>query len=212
MSAPQAAPAARAQMALRYARKTSRHDVAVAVPRGSVRHVRLPDDESRAHLVTAVLKARCEQGEELELFGEPVDELGAGARERVRSRVGALSPIVGLITSLNAWENIALPAAYHGKPPIAEVARVTHEVLEAFGAEPRGFLRRLPDELGALERRIAAFTRLLIAAPELAIIDALNDGLSRSDAARIAGFEKEYRSRNPNGTLLFVDTQEEGDL
>jgi len=207
-----ALPAPRAQMALRYRRGGPKHEVAVAVPLGSVRHVRLPDDESRAHLVTAVLKARCEEGEELELFGEPVNELKPAARERVRTRVGALSPIVGLITSLNAWENISLPAAYHGKPPMEEVARVTHEVLETFGAEPRTFLSCLPDQLDALEQRIAAFTRLLIAPPELAIIDALDEGLSRSEAARVAGFEKEYRQRHPQGTLLFVDTQEEDDL
>jgi len=210
MSAPQ--PAARAQMALRYLRNVERQEVAVAVPRGSVRHVRLPDDATRAHLVTAVLKARCEPGEELELLGEPVRELKRAARERLRARVGALSPICGLITSLNTWENISLPAAYHGHPPMAEVERITHEVLASFGAEPREFLRRLPDQLGTLERRIAAFVRLLVAAPELAVIDGLDEGLSRSEAARVAGFEKEYRSRHPEGTLLFVDTQEEDDL
>jgi predicted ABC-type transport system involved in lysophospholipase L1 biosynthesis ATPase subunit len=210
MSAAAPAPA-RAQMALRYQRKGPRHEVAVAVPLGSVRHVHLPDDDSRAHFVTAVLKARCEEGEELELFGEPVRELRSGARERVRARVGALSPIVGLISNLNAWENIALPAAYHGKPPLAEVVRVTHEVLEIFGTDPRVFLNRLPDQLGALERRIAAFARLLTAPPELAIIDALDEGLSRAEAARVAGFEKEYRQRHPAGTLLFVTTQEEED-
>jgi ABC-type oligopeptide transport system ATPase subunit len=95
---------------------------------------------------------------------------------------------------------------------MAEVVRITQEVLEAFGVEPREFLRRLPDELGTLERRIAAFARLLVAAPELAIIDSLDEGLSRSEAALVAGFEKEYRSRHPEGTLLFVDTREEDDL
>jgi ABC-type transporter Mla maintaining outer membrane lipid asymmetry ATPase subunit MlaF len=209
MSVPQAAPVQRAQMALRYERSAGPHEVTLAVPRGSVRHVHLPDEESKAHLVTAVLKARCEEGEALELFGEPVRSLKPAARERLRARVGALSPIVGLITNLNAWENISLPAAYHGKPPLEEVVRITHEVLQTFGAEPRAFLSRLPDELGVLERRIAAFARLLIAAPELAIIDALDEGLSRAEVARVSGFENEYRQRHPGGTLLFVDTREE---
>jgi ABC-type transporter Mla maintaining outer membrane lipid asymmetry ATPase subunit MlaF len=171
--------------------------------------VHLPDEGSKAHLVTAVLKARCEDGEELELLGEPVRNLKPAARDRLRARVGVLSPVIGLITNLNAWENISLAAAYHGKPPLAEVARITHEVLSTFGTEPRSFLNRLPDELGMLERKIAAFVRLLIAAPELAIIDALDEGLSREECARVAGFEKEYRGRHPSGTLLFVDTREE---
>ncbi|HSU75520.1 MAG TPA: hypothetical protein VLI89_00520, partial [Burkholderiales bacterium] len=108
-----------------------------------------------------------------------------------------------------AWENIALPAAYHGKPPLAEVGAITQEVLDVFGIEPRSFLARVPDELGKLERKIAAFARLMIAGPELAIIESLDDGLSRAECARVAGFEQEYRRRHPAGTLVFVDIREE---
>src|SRR5438132_8882201 len=155
------------ELAVRYARKTPRHEVQVSVPKGTVTHVHLPDDDAKAHLVTAMLKARCEPGEELELFGEPAATLAATRREKLRLRVGAVSPIVGLMTNLNAWENIALPAAYHGAPPLEQVAMLAHEVLAAFGAQPRHFLARIPDELGMLERTMAAFVRSLVTAPEL---------------------------------------------
>jgi ABC-type transporter Mla maintaining outer membrane lipid asymmetry ATPase subunit MlaF len=206
---PAATPRPAAQMALRYSRHGERREIALAVPVGSVRRVELPDAEAKSSFITAVLKARCEADEELEIFGQPVRNLSAGARQRVRARVGALSPIIGLINNLNAWENISLPAAYHGKPSLAEVATITQEVLDVFGIDPRGFLVRVPDELGKLERKIAAFARLMIARPELAIIESLNDGLSRAECARVAGFEQEYRRRHPAGTLLFVDTREE---
>src|SRR6185503_20653495 len=114
----------------------------------------------KSAFVTAVLKARCEPEEDLELFGQPVRSVSRNARQRLRARVGALSPIVGLINNLNAWENISLPAAYHGKPPLAEVAAIASEVLNGFGIEPRAYLNRVPDELGKLERKIAAFARL----------------------------------------------------
>jgi predicted ABC-type transport system involved in lysophospholipase L1 biosynthesis ATPase subunit len=196
------------QLALRYARHGKR-EIAIAVPAGSVRRLELSDAETKSALVTAVLKARCEPGEELELFGQPVASLTGRARQKLRNRVGALSPIVGLINNLNAWENISLPAAYHGKPSLAEVATITQEVLDVFGVEPRSFLARVPDELGKLERKIAAFARLMIAGPELALIESLNDGLSRAECARVAGFEQEYRRRHPAGTLVFVDIREE---
>lgn len=196
------------QLALRYLRHGAR-EFAIEVPVGSVRRIELPDSESKSALVTAVLKARCEPGEELELFGQPVTNLAGRARQKIRNRVGALSPIVGLINNLNAWENIALPAAYHGKPPLAEVGAITQEVLGVFGLDPRTFLARVPDELGKLERKITAFARLMIAGPELAIIESLNDGLSRAECARVAGFEQEYRRRHPAGTLVFVDIREE---
>jgi ABC-type transporter Mla maintaining outer membrane lipid asymmetry ATPase subunit MlaF len=197
------------ELALRYRRKTARHEVQAAVPKGAVTRVHVPDDDAKAHLVTAVLKARCEPGEELELFGESAAALAARRREKLRARVGAVSPIVGLITNLNAWENISLPAAYHGSPPLEQVATLAHEVLVAFGADPRTFLARIPDELGMLERKMAAFVRSLVAAPELMVFDALEDGLSYAECRHAARFEAEYRARQPQGTVLYVDTREE---
>ena len=197
------------ELALRYSRKTPRHDVRVSVPQGAVTRLHLPDDDAKAHLVTAMLKARTEPGEELELFGESTAALATRQRDRVRSRIGAVSPIVGLMTNLNAWENISLPAAYHGAPALAEVAELAHEVLAAFGAEPRYFFARVPDELGTLERKIASFIRLLVAAPELIVFDALEDGLSHAECRYAARFEAEYRARRPVGTVLYVDTKED---
>src|SRR4029077_3207531 len=121
-------------LAVRYRRKTTRHEVQAAVPRGAVTRVHVPDEDAKAHLVTALLKARTEPGEELELFGESAAELERPRRKQLLARVGAVAPIVGLLPHLNAWENIALPAAYHGSPPLEQVATLTHQVLAAFGA------------------------------------------------------------------------------
>jgi ABC-type transporter Mla maintaining outer membrane lipid asymmetry ATPase subunit MlaF len=195
--------------AVRYRRKTPRHEVRVSAPVGAVTRLHVPDEDAKAHLVTAVLKARGEADEELELFGEPAAGLRARRREALRARVGALSPVVGLITNLNAWENISLAAAYHGTPALAEVAQLAHEVLAGFGVEPQAFFPRLPDELGTLERKIAAFTRLLVRAPDLMLFDALEDGLSHSDCACAGRFETLYRARQPAGTVLYVDTKED---
>ena len=196
-------------LVLRYRRKTARHEVQAAVLKGAVTRVHVPDDDAKAHLVTAVLKARCEPGEELELFGESAAALPRQRREKLRARVGAVSPIVGLITNLNAWENISLPAAYHGSAPLEQVLRLAHEVLAAFGVEARHFFARIPDELGVLERKIATFVRSLVITPELMVFDALEDGLSYAECRHAAHFEAEYRARAPHGTVLYVDTREE---
>jgi ABC-type transporter Mla maintaining outer membrane lipid asymmetry ATPase subunit MlaF len=197
------------ELALRYSRKTPRHEVQVSVPKGVVTHLHLPDDDAKAHLVTALLKARTEPGEELELFGERAADLASHQREKLRSRIGAVSPIVGLMTNLNAWENISLPAAYHGTPPLEQVAQLANDVLSAFGAEPRYFFARLPEELGMLERKMASFVRLLVAAPEFMVFDALEDGLSYAECRHAARFEAEYRARQPQGTVLYIDTKED---
>ena len=51
--------------------------------------------------------------------------------------------------------------------------------------------------------------RLLVAAPELLVFDALEDGLSYSECRQVARFEAEYRARHPSGTVVYVDTNEE---
>jgi ABC-type transporter Mla maintaining outer membrane lipid asymmetry ATPase subunit MlaF len=197
-----------AGLAVSYLRRDAQGDVYVGVPAGATSRVHLADPGAKARFVTALLKVQCEPGEELELFGEPVAALPARARARLRRRVGALSPIVGLVTNLNVWENISLAAAYHGAPPLDRVAALAGEVLPAFGCEPRRFLARLPDELDPLERKLAALIRLLAAAPELAIVDALEEHLSRAEQARAARVESELRARLPDATLLFVDSKE----
>ena len=196
-------------LALRYSRLTGTMPVMVSVPCGGVTRLHLPGEEAKIHLVKAVLKARAESGEELELLGVATAELDARGREGLRRRVGAVSPEVGLISSLNAWENISLPAAFHGTTPLAEVAELAQAVIGRFGAEPDSFLARLPDDLDAVERRLAAFVRLLVEAPELALFDSINEGLTRPERERVKDFESEYCARHPTGTLIYVDTQEQ---
>src|SRR5260221_3991945 len=162
-----------ANVALRYSRFTGRNPVVVSVPRGGVTRLHLPGDEVKVHLVRAVLKAHAESGEELELLGAATAELDVRAREGLRRRVGAVSREVGLISNLNAWENISLPAAYHGAPPLAEVAELAQAVLARLRAEPDAFPARLPDELRALQRRLAGFVRPPVGAAQPAPVDHL---------------------------------------
>ena len=198
------------EAALRYElRREGRPAVSVAVPGGSTQRLRLPDAEARARLVAAVLSTRCGANEEMELFGEPVRGLKAAARGRLHDRIGVVTQAMGLISNLNAWENISLEAAYHGTQPVGRIAQTARAALEALGAEPSSFLARLPDEMDAFDRKLVAFVRLLAKEPRLALIDGLGEGLNRQQAARAARFEAEYRARQPEGTLLFVDLAEE---
>lgn len=197
-------------LALRYDLKRDGHaPVSVAVPGGTTQRVRLPDTEARNHLVGAVLSTRCGLDEELELFGEPVRGLKRLQRGRLHERIGVLTQAMGLISNLNAWENISLEAAYHGTQPIARIAQTAREALQSLGAEPQAFLARLPDEMDPFERKLVAFLRLLAKEPALALIDGLGEGLNREQSARAARFEAEYRARQPEGTLVFVDLAEE---
>jgi ABC-type transporter Mla maintaining outer membrane lipid asymmetry ATPase subunit MlaF len=197
-------------LALRYDLRRPGHDaLSLAVTQGSTRRLRLPDAEAKARLVAAVLTTRCAADEELELFGEPVRGLKRAQRASLHDRIGVLTQAMGLISNLNAWENISLPAAYHGTHPVARIAQTARDALESLGADPRRFLARLPDEMDPFEKKLVAFVRLLAKEPALAVIDDLGEGLNREQSARAARFEAEYRARQPEGTLLFVDLAEE---
>lgn len=195
--------------ALRYAlRREARGDVAIEVPASAVTRVRLPDHDAKARFVNAVLDARCDRNEELDLLGEDVARLRPAARVQLRRRVGVLTPAVPLISNLNVWENISLPAAYRGTPPLRRVAEAAQRTLAALGADPERLLARLPDELCAFERKLVEFARLMVAVPELAVFDALGAGLDPGEQACTVRFEAEYLYRRPGGTLIYVDLQE----
>jgi predicted ABC-type transport system involved in lysophospholipase L1 biosynthesis ATPase subunit len=197
--------------ALRYdLRREGRAALFLEVPGGATQRLRLPDSEAKARFVGAVLSTRVTAGEELELFGQPVRGLKRDKRARLHDRIGVLTQAMGLISNLNAWENISLQAAYHGTQPVARIAKTARDALEALGADPQKFLARLPDEMDPFERKLVAFVRLLAKEPALALIDGLGEGLNREQSARAARFEAEYRARQPEGTLLFVDLAEEG--
>jgi len=207
MQAASATPA----LALRYAcRRDGRDEVAVSASASSVHHVRLPDRDAKTRFIDAVLDARCGRDEVLELLGEDVAHLKPAARRRLRRRVGVLTAAVPLISNLNVWENISLPAAYHGTPPLGPIAEAARQALAAFDTDPERLLARLPDELGPFERKLVEFTRLLVSAPELAVFDALGDALDSADHARVARFEAEYLARQSAGTLIYVDLPERG--
>ena len=198
-------------LALRYdLRRDGRTPVFVEVPGGATQRLRLPDSEAKTRLIGAVLTTRVAAGEELELFGQAVRGLKREGRARVHDRIGVLTRAMGLISNLNAWENISLQAAYHGTHPVARIARTAHDALASLGADPQRFLARLPDEMDPFERKLVAFVRLLAKEPALAVIDDLDEGLNREQSARAMRFEAEYRARQPEGTLLFVDLAEEG--
>ena len=195
--------------AVSYERARQEDRISVVVPSGQVTHLHVPDHDAKSHLVTAILKARGEPSESLALFGTPVEELRPRERRQMRARIAAVSKVVGLVTSLNAWENISLPAAYHGRPQLEDVVQLAHEVLSAFGIEPQKFLARLPDELGMLERKVAAFIRGLVTAPELMIFDSLDDQLNPQECRCITRFESVYRAHQPAGTVLYLEVKED---
>ena len=106
------------ELALRYSRKTPKHEVQVSVPRGAVTRLHLPDDDAKAHLVTALLKVRPQPGEALELFARLAARL-EHRRDEVR-----LGIVVGQVQVRNR-----APRHRHLHVMARGLARVAHRKL-----------------------------------------------------------------------------------
>jgi putative ABC transport system ATP-binding protein len=88
-----------------------------------------------------------------ELNGQPVTELRASERARVRNRdIGFIFQSFNLIADLSVFENVELPLTYRGMAP-AERRRRANEALERVGMAHRA--KHLPSQLSGGQQRVA---------------------------------------------------------
>jgi ABC-type transporter Mla maintaining outer membrane lipid asymmetry ATPase subunit MlaF len=137
----------------------------------------------------------------------------AAAREAVIERLvdTGLAAIVpgdgGLIGNLKVWENLVLPAAYHGTPQYRELEERAARLFAESGVSGERFEQlcmMLPDHLSRFERRLCAFVRAMLTEPRIMVYDSLFDGLSREDTAKVLAFDRAFHGRFPLGTSLHL--------
>lgn len=113
----------------------------------------------------------------------------------------------GLIGNLKAWENLVLPAAYHGGAQNRELEeRATHLFAELgiSGADFEKLCTTLPDRLNRFERRLCAFVRAMLTEPLIMVYDSLFDGLTREETGKVLTFDRSFHGRFPLGTSLHL--------
>jgi ABC-type multidrug transport system ATPase subunit len=128
----------------------------------------------------------------------------------VETTLAAIVPADGgLIGNLRIWENLVLPAAYHGDgaPRYRELEERAARVFAEFGVTGASFdalCTTLPDHLGRFERRLCAFVRSMLDGPRIMVYDSLFDGLSREETGKVLAFDRSYHSQYPLGTSLHL--------
>ena len=123
----------------------------------------------------------------------------------------ALAAIVpadgGLIGNLKVWENLVLPAAFHGSPRYSELEESAARLFAESGISGERFEQLcmiLPDHLSRFERRLCAFVRAMLTEPRVMVYDSLFDGLSREDTGKVLAFDQAFHGRFPLGTSLHL--------
>jgi ABC-type lipoprotein export system ATPase subunit len=157
-------------------------------------------------LLAAMRELKPRNGARLVLLGADVRGLGEAERRELLRRVGFVPASGGLMSSLNAWENISLPVAFHAPQKLAGALGEVHALLGELGGVDEGLLGKLPEHMTLYERRLAAYLRALLEKPELLVVEDLAGGLGPTKRRRTARFAEVYRARCPGGTFVQFET------
>ena len=156
-------------------------------------------------LLAAMHELKPRRGARLVLFGTDVAGLAERERMRLMGRVGFVPANGGLMSSLNAWENISLPLAYHAPGRLAGALGEVRALLEELGGVNDDLLGKLPEDMTLYERRLAAYIRALLERPDLLVAENLLAGLGPTKRRRAARFAEVYQARCPGGTFVQFD-------
>ena len=159
----------------------------------------------REELIAAMHELEPPAGARLVVLGTPVDYLGRTERAALRARVGFVPAHGGLISNLNAWENISLPVGFHDPARLPGVPAEVQALLAQIGGTDPDLLEKLPEHMTLYEKRLVACVRALLGKPELLLVENLAAGLGPTKRKRAARFADAYHARCPGGTYVQLD-------
>ena len=116
-----------------------------------------------------------------------------------RTTVGFIFQSFNLVTSLRAWENVALPLVFQGISRLERRKRA-HELMERVGLEKRA--NHIPSELSGGEQQRVAIARSMVNEPKMLLCDEPTGNLDTSTSEQIMNLLLE--SHRANTTLVMV--------
>jgi len=180
-------------------------DGRIWIPAGVSHRIRIADPAHRARLLAAIFDMQPDRDLKLVLLGAEVNALRMEERIALRARVAFLPAAGGLLSDLNAWENIVLPLGCHFPERLPGIAVEVHGLLTGLGMAPEMLLGKLPEEMTLLEKKIAGFVRILLEAPDLVLVENFAAGLDRAERMRIPYFAATYHASHPGGTFVQLE-------
>ena len=161
-------------------------------------------------LLSAMNDLRPRAGAKMVVLGAECEKLAEGERLSLLARIGFVPANGGLISSLNCWENISLPVAYHDAARLSTLLEEVQDLLEALGGvDNNDLLAKMPEAMSLYEKRLTGFIRELIERPDLMVIENLSGGLSATKRKRVARFTAIYHAYCPGGTFVHLEEKPE---
>jgi cell division transport system ATP-binding protein len=182
-----------------------RREERIWIPAGGCHVVPAVSAALKAALLSAVLDFRPRRDARVVVLGAELEALDARARAAVRAQVAFLPAGGGLISHLNAWENIALPLSYHAPRQMQGVAPRVYALLEPFAGDVRALLAKLPEEMSPFEKMLAGYARMMLGAPRLVLAEAPPRSLGPAERRQAEEFGAAYLARCPQGTFVRLE-------
>ncbi len=183
----------------------SASDGRIWIPAGVSLRIRIADPAHRARLLAAIFDMEPDPDLKLVLLGAEVNALSMAERTALRARLAFLAAAGGLLSNLNAWENIILPLGCHHPERLQGIAAEVHALVTELGEAPQRLLGKLPEEMTLLEKKITGFVRILLEAPDLVLVENFAAGLDSAERMRIPYFASTYHARLPGGTFVQLE-------
>jgi predicted ABC-type transport system involved in lysophospholipase L1 biosynthesis ATPase subunit len=177
----------------------------VWVRAGGSHGVRGLTEEEKTKLLSAVLDFKAEKGARLVLLGAEVAGLKIVERAALRRRVAFLPASGGLLSSLNAWENIVLPIGFHDPKHLKGMAVWVYGLVAELRSDPRTLLGKLPEGMSLYEKKLTGYVRILLERPDLIVADDLDGGLNATERTATEGFAAVYHAHCPAGTFVRLE-------
>jgi phospholipid/cholesterol/gamma-HCH transport system ATP-binding protein len=150
-------------------------DVCLAIPEGQITIIMGPSGTGKSVFLSHIVGLLMPDGGDLLVDGRPVAGRNQRELNEMRRRMGMLFQDGALFSSINLYDNVALPLRKHtdlSETKIREIVRARLREVGLAGAESR-----MPNELSGGMRKRAGLARALVMDPELLLFDEPDSGL-----------------------------------
>ncbi len=177
------------------------------IPKGSVCKIIASSGEEKYDFVNVALGMKKPDKGTVLILGKDIYSITEEEYIELFKIVGVVMERGGMISNLNVWENLALPAEYH---QTQSMDRLEEEAMEIFGqlgyetGRLAALMQSMPTSVPAHEMALLGIARTLLLRPEHIIYNSSTDALSSAVSGKITKAQIRFHNENKNRTSVFI--------